>query len=231
MARASDKSSRATDVYDSLRSDILKGRLEPSERLAFASLVSRYNSSVGVIREALQRLTEQGLVESQPQHGFRVVSVSAEDLRDLTVARIEIESLALRHAIADGDTEWEALLIAAHHRLSQAPQYDGDAGEFSEQWAKAHGAFHNALLAGCGNRRILAAAQMLRDAAELYWRWSAPLYDRDRDIAKEHRELMEAALARDVTTASQLLGAHIARTTDKLLVGLTATEVRPTEPA
>lgn len=223
MANASSRG-RNFDVYDAIRSDILGGRLEPGERLAFAALVERYQSSVGVIREGLQRLVEQGLVESEPQRGFQVVSVSAEDLHDLTTARVEIEVLALRYAVSDGDTEWEAQLIAAHHRMFTTPQYGEDSQRFAEPWAKAHSAFHHALLAGCRNRRIRTAALTLRDAAELYWRWSAPHYDRDRDIAQEHRDIMEASIARDTERACDLLTRHISRTTDMLLLGMSASD-------
>lgn len=213
-------SGRAEVVYGAIRSDILSGRLEPGVRLPFAGLVERYQSSVGVIREGLQRLLEQGLVTSEPRLGFFVITVGADELRELTTARTEIEILALRYSIQDADTEWEAQLLAAHHRLACAHQYDADANGFTDGWARAHAAFHQTLLAGCGNRHILAAALSLRDAAELYWRWSAPHYDRDRDIAQEHRDIADAALARDATRASELLTTHICRTTDALLAGM-----------
>lgn len=211
---------RAVLVYEAIRRDILSGRLEPGARLAFAELVERYHSSIGVIREGLQRLFEQGLVTSEPRLGFFVITVGADELRELTAARTEIEVLALRYAIKDGDTEWEAQLVAAHHRLAAARQYSDDADGFTDPWAKAHAAFHQALLSGCGNRHILAAALSLRDAAELYWRWSAPNYDRGRDIAQEHRDIADAALAHDTARASELLSTHICRTTDALLVGM-----------
>ena len=57
---------RAERIYVSLRSDILTGRLLPGQRLPFAELGTRYATSVGVLREALSRLVEQGLVQSEP---------------------------------------------------------------------------------------------------------------------------------------------------------------------
>lgn len=211
---------RTLNVYEAMRADILSGRVAPGEKLPFAALVERYQGSVGIIREGLQRLTEQGLVEAEPQRGFSVVKISAEDLQDLTTARVEIEVLALRYALRNGDTEWEALLVAAHHRMATTPQYGDDPQRFAEPWAKAHGAFHNALLAGCANRRILTAALSLRDSAELYWRWSAPHFDRDRDIAQEHRDILDASIGRDTGRACELLSKHICRTTESLLVGM-----------
>lgn len=205
-------------AYERIRADILGGRLAPGARLPFAELVERYQCSVGAIREALQRLAEQGLVVTEWQQGFRVVDVSAEDLVDLTDARCEFEVVALRYAMSHGDVTWESVAIAAHHRLARTPMYEDDAPmRFTEEWVDAHNNYHSALMAGCTNRRILAVANNLRDSAELYRRWSGPVYDKSRDIAGEHRAILDAVVNRDTDLAAGLLTAHIRRTTDKLL--------------
>jgi DNA-binding GntR family transcriptional regulator len=64
---------RADAVHARLRADVLSGRLRPGQRLQFAELGRRYAASIGVLREVLMRLTEQGLVSAEPQIGFRVV--------------------------------------------------------------------------------------------------------------------------------------------------------------
>jgi DNA-binding GntR family transcriptional regulator len=218
---------RSGQAYESLRQDILAGRLSPGQRLPFAELVEQYQCSIGALREALQRLDSLGLVESEVQHGFRVVEVSADDLTDLTTARAEIEVLALKFAVRDGDVNWEAAAVAAHHVLERTPQFsDEEKGIFSEEWAAAHAEFHQALLNGCSNRRILATASSLRDSAELYRRWSVPLgHDMDRDIAGEHRAILEATIKRDGDLAGKLLASHIERTTVKLLAALKSSAI------
>ncbi len=80
-----------------------------------------------------------------------------------------------------------------------------------------HAAFHDALIAACPNRRILAAASSLRDAAELYRQWSWRACGVDRDVAAEHQSLVHAVLRRDATRAVQLLHEHLTTTT-RLLV-------------
>jgi DNA-binding GntR family transcriptional regulator len=211
--------SRTQAVFDELRADILSGRLAPGDKLQFARLVEHYRGSIGVIREALQRLVEQGLVQSEAQQGFRVVPISRDDLADLTTARCAIEGLAIRMAAEAGDVQWESEIVAAHHVLSRAPQFaDPKTGEFTEEWAEAHRRFHLALIQACPNRRILAAAQSLRDSAELYRRWSASVgQDRKRDLAREHRELLDLCLARDAEGAQTALANHLRRTSAPLL--------------
>ena len=127
----------------------------------------------------------------------------------------------LRSAIAEGDLSWEARLLAAHHILDRTPSVDPDDPlRLSEAWAAAHQEFHQALLDGCANRRLRLIAAGLRDEAELYRRWSLPLGDEpDRDVAAEHRAMLEAALARDAEAADAALREHIEHTTRLLLSG------------
>ena len=219
MARTSV--TRTEALYTALRADILVGRLLPGSSLPFAVLCARYSASMGVIREGLSRLVEQGLVQAEPQHGFRVTSLSIDDLGDLTDARCAIESLALRLAIEHGDLAWEAQLVAAHHQLDRTGQMDPDDPDlFNEEWTRAHAAYHEASVAGCPNNRLRAIAASLRDAAELYRRWSRPIgHDETRDVPGEHRALLEAALARDADRAVYALTTHIRHTTEVLLAG------------
>ena len=208
---------RSNAVFDRLRADVLAGRFEPGSKLKLAVLGARYASSLSVIREALSRLAEQGLVVAHPQRGFSVVALSPEDLTDLTDTRIDIETLAARRSAERGDLAWETALVAAHHTLARTPMVTPD-GNANEEWISAHRAFHQALVAGCGSPRLQGIANALRDAAELYRIWSRSLaHDDDRDIAGEHLRLTELALARDADGLVTALSAHIQHTTDALL--------------
>ncbi len=222
--------SKAEILYGHLRADILAGRLHPGARLRYGEMCERYGASMGGLREVLLRLAEQGLVRGEPQQGFWVAELSPRDLRELTAARVELETLTLRHALVDGDVEWESRLLAAHHRLSRAPQLDPDgSGRLADGWVAAHAGYHTALLDGCANGRLKAIAASLRDSAELYRRWSVPLGDeRERDIAAEHAALLEAALSRRVDLAVSCLAAHVQHTTDVLLASPAAVD-DPTE--
>jgi DNA-binding GntR family transcriptional regulator len=218
MARAVTLT-RGETVFAALRADILAGRLVPGARLPFAELCARYEASTGVVREALSRLVEQGLVRVEPQQGYRVTPLSEHDLAELTEARVQVETLVLAAAIAEGDLAWESRLTAVHHTLSRTPQVDeDDPARFNEAWTRAHAEYHAAVLSGCRNSRLRQLADGLRDSAELYRQWSRPLgHDQDRDIAGEHRALLDAALARDTEAAVAVLTAHIRHTTEVLL--------------
>jgi DNA-binding GntR family transcriptional regulator len=215
---AKGAATRNAAIFLDLRADILAGRLKPGERLTFAELCARYEASVGVVREALTRLTEQGLAQAEPQQGFRVTTLSAEDLRVLTEARINIETLTLKFAVQAADVSWESKVLAAHHTLSRTPQTEpGDPHRISDEWASAHSTFHETMLDGCPNVRLKGIAASLRDSAELYRRWSVAIGEGPRDIGLEHRELLEAVLKRDEDLAIRRLTSHISHTTQLIL--------------
>jgi DNA-binding GntR family transcriptional regulator len=219
MARSDGSLTRTDALYRQLRADILGGRLPPGRRLKFPELFQHYDTSVGTAREALTRLVAEGLVRTQSHQGYMVTPLSYEHLAELTQARVEIESLVLRLSVRDGGMPWEGQLVATHHVLERttfiAP---GDPDRPADEWAAAHAAFHVALLAGCPNGRLLAAATGLREEAELYRQWSVSIgHEPDRDLPGEHHALLTAAVNREVDLAAELLRDHIAHTA-RLLV-------------
>jgi DNA-binding GntR family transcriptional regulator len=220
-------------AHSELRSEILSGAFAPGARLSPRVLADRFGVSLSVVREALSRLTEQGLVTSAPQLGFSVVSLDMADLLDLTKVRVLIEGAALRESVEHADVEYEARIVAAHHRLSRTPFLaDGAAMAITDEWAAAHALFHDALISASPSRRLREMAAGLRDRAELYRRWSGPFgtEHEQRDVAGEHRALMDAALDRDAGRAVALLTAHVNLTTS-LLVGYAGHSAAETETA
>jgi DNA-binding GntR family transcriptional regulator len=204
---------RTEEVYDELRRQLLdlNGDLEPGQRLKLLDLAQRFDASLSVVREALTRLAGQGLLVATPQRGFSVRELSVADLADLTRTRVQVESLALRQALRNGDVAWEAAVLAAHHTLERTPVAD-DSGHFNEDWSAAHSVFHQTLLAGCASPRLQGLVTSLRDSAELYRRWSWALAsDHARDIAGEHRQLRDFAVARNAEPAVAVLTEHIER--------------------
>jgi DNA-binding GntR family transcriptional regulator len=214
---AATPATRTEQVYEKLRSDLLNGLLRPGQKLKMVELTERFGVSQSVIREALTRLTEQGLLVATPQRGFRVRDLSVEDIAELTESRVQIESLALRLAVERGDLQWETGILAAHHRLDRTPVTRED-GTVNEDWSGQHRDFHQSLLTGCGNRRLESVANSLRDSAELYRRWYWVLTDdHQRDLAREHRQLRELTLARQADQAIAVLTEHIDRAPSLLI--------------
>jgi DNA-binding GntR family transcriptional regulator len=81
---------RGKEVYDVLRAELLNGMLNPGDKLPMVELARRFSASQSVVREALTRLAEQGLVVAAPQRGFRVRQLSVEDIAGLTESRVAV---------------------------------------------------------------------------------------------------------------------------------------------
>jgi DNA-binding GntR family transcriptional regulator len=205
-------------AYEGLRADLLACRILPGTKLKIQELCVRFSVSLGAVREALSRLTSEGLVVAEPQRGFRAAPISAADLTDLTMVRIEIDSLCLRRAIASGDVGWESRLVAAAHQLARTPEREPeDPARSNDAWAEAHAAFHLALVAGCNSPWLLHLHALLYAQSERYRRLSVPFAADERDVNAEHSGIVAATLARDAKTAMRLLAAHLQSTTRILL--------------
>ncbi len=218
MAGGETQTDRA---YQSLRNDILTGALSAGSNLQFAQLRENYGHSMGVLREALTRLAAEGLAIKKSQHGFRVIELTLKDLNDLTDSRILVEVEVLRASIGSGDLDWETGVVSAHHKLERTQKHiDDDPNTVTDAWAASHQAFHVALLAGCQNERLNAYAESLRASAELYRRWSMPFEVEPRNVDKEHKELRDLAVARDVNGACKALTQHLSFTRDLIVRGM-----------
>jgi DNA-binding GntR family transcriptional regulator len=205
-------------AYEGLRADLLACRILPGKKLKIQELCDRFSVSLGAVREALSRLTSEGLVIAEPQRGFHAAPISAADLADLTMVRVEIDALCLKRAIACGDVDWEARLIAAAHSLARTPEREPeDPARSNEEWANLHAAFHLALIDGCGSPWLIQLHGQLYAQSERYRRLSVPFAGRRRNVNKEHNAILKAALARDTKNAVALLTAHLERTTQILL--------------
>jgi DNA-binding GntR family transcriptional regulator len=220
MARQRHGRSLGEDVYEALRAEVLFGRRLPGSRLHLRALAEEHGVSLSVVREAVTRLASEDLVVATPQRGFRVRSLSLDDLRDLTWVRIQVETLALRESIAKGDVDWEADLLSAHHRLASTSTQLED-GTPNVGWMAVHGAYHTALCAAAGSPTLERIRRQLFDASELYRYWSATLPARTvstvrRRAGDEHRDICEAALARDADRAVELMTAHLSATARQL---------------
>lgn len=212
MSEAAGKQMLSGRVYDELRDAILRGDFAPGDALKPQELAHAHGVSLAVVREALVRLVGDGLADRLPNRGFAVPMQSDQRWQDLAEARRVVEPATLRLSIERGDLDWEARVRAAHHRLARTPAHQpGAEGVVSAEWSRAHRAFHRTLLEGSGNAVLLETFDRMWLAGELARRWSASRSPA-RDGVAEHRQLEEAALARDADTAAALLARHFSLT-------------------
>jgi GntR family carbon starvation induced transcriptional regulator len=207
-----------TRVFIDLRAQLLSGEFAPRQRLRVATLAGAQGVSVNVVREALNRLAGEGLVDVEPNCGFSVRDLSVADLVDLVAQRVTLESIALRQCIEHSSPDWQASVLAAHHRLRKTPlKLDDESTSLNPQWISRHDDFHRVMLEACGSPRLFQMVRQLADAAEMYHRALLPATDRDVEMEREHEALLDAILAEDAESALDILRAHLERTRDVML--------------
>ena len=205
----------ASSVYDKMRHDILSGELPPGEKLRVEYLRTRYGVGASPIREALNRLSVDGVVLRVDQKGFRVAEVSVAELDELIKTRCWLEETAIRESIAAGDDAWEEQLVVAFHRLSKTPRSaEQDTYAINQEWESLHRSFHLALIGACGSRWLTAYCEQLNDLADRYRQLAIRVTYPRRNELDEHREIKDAAVARDADAAVDVLMEHYRRTAD-----------------
>ncbi|OWW04662.1 GntR family transcriptional regulator [Rhizobium sp. R72] len=198
----------AESGYRQIRADIIFGRLAPGQKLKLENLKGAYETSVSTLREILNRLTSEGLVVAEGQRGFEVARVSVDDLREIAALRLLLEEHALEQSFEQGDVEWEARLVSAHYKLARMEEVmaSGDTSK-AEDWKRYDWEFHQALISACGSRLLMETHSAVFDK---YLRYQMVALSYRGGVAEqEHRQLLEAALKRDSTTAKEVLERHI----------------------
>lgn len=210
-------------IYARIRELILTGQLIPGNKLKISELAHRFDVSLNVIREALNRLAGELLVEVAPQQGFSVRGLDADDLRDLTEQRILFEGIALRKSIATRDVEWQARLVAANHRLVHTPQtLAEEPGRLNPGWHSRHEDFNFIMMENCGSDWLFLMIKQLAEAFSIYQRVLLPVTAEEGERNADHNELLEAILANDADRATAILTEHLNQTRDVMLSALNA---------
>jgi DNA-binding GntR family transcriptional regulator len=204
----------ASSVYDVLRRDIVTASLLPETRLQTRTLSGRFGVGLSPVREALNRLSSEGLVAQRDHRGFVVAPVSEQDLEELTKTRCWIYEIGLRQSIANGDARWEESVVIAFHRLSKTPRtLPGLVDGRNPAWEVAHARFHESLIAACGSTWLMSFAKLMFEAAERY-RHIGRLAGVMRANAHEHKHILDAVTARDADRAVELHNRHLRKTAE-----------------
>lgn len=230
MVKNTEGDSKTDAAYQLLRREILAARLPADAALRPTALKASYGLSWTPVREALARLEAERLVVYRRNHGFTVAPVSSEELDDLQRARQAIELPLLKEAIENGDAEWEASLVAAHHRLIRCPlPVDDPREETLTQWEQLHGAFHQTLLSAAVSKWLLRFQAQIHEQLQRHHRVLAimPVLRSEEVDAEEgraalrnamsathHTDLLNAVLDRNVDQALLLMAEHAGTTMD-----------------
>ncbi|RAH97441.1 GntR family transcriptional regulator [Acuticoccus sediminis] len=207
-----EKTTRATTIYQKLRADIIHGAYAPGAKLRIDGIATKYDVGSNAVREALSRLSSERLVERHEQRGYTVPPVALDDWRILARTRCFLEGNVLQESMRNRDDRWEETIVVAFHRLARVSGADVDTAAMREGWEDAHRNFHRALIANCGSPWLLDFCDILADHAARYISFSNAFRKAPRDGLAEHETLMKTVLHGTPEEASDCLTRHYTRT-------------------
>mgnify|MGYP003678897542 CR=1 FL=1 len=210
---------RGQVAYENLRSDILHGHFAPGTPLRLQALKERYNLSFSPLREALNRLQSERLVEGVAARGFRVPGVSIAEMWDAMEMRILIDCEGIRRSLDRGDDAWEVRVLGSFHSLSVYYKRMQSLGrtttEERYELESRHETFHATLISASESDWLKRYSSQLYEQTQRY-RW--PFFTASADTAflrqsyiEQHQEIAERAVARDPEAVS-LLAKSLRRT-------------------
>ncbi|MEJ8472776.1 GntR family transcriptional regulator [Roseibium algae] len=155
--RKSDDDTVVEMLASVIRRDISFGVLSPDQKLKIDGLRKSYGGSNHSMRETLRMLTSEGLVEATNQRGYRVTSATEDDLRDILLLRLEVETLGLKRSFERANVAWESGVVAALHAVTRADSAVQEQPDdvTALEWDEACRALTIALVAASGSPRLM----------------------------------------------------------------------------
>jgi DNA-binding GntR family transcriptional regulator len=204
VAQATQTRLPAQTVADWLRDAIRSSRFVPGQRLVEADITQATGASRSKVREALQRLESEGLIQIEEFKGASVRRVSLEEVRQIYRARIALEGISARDFALNADAAARERLVSLMEQLDKAVE-EGAANEFNRLNAE----WHEQIVTGSGNALIAGLLERLHIPIQRLLFES--LYDQERLISANvgHHEVVAAILAGNGDAAEAALRHHI----------------------
>lgn len=201
---------RVEEIYARLKDMTVTFRVRPGERINEVALSRALQVSRTPLREALNRLVSEQLIEFRPGAGFFCRALDATTIFELYELRAILEVAAVRLACARGD---EAGIAALRDRL-----YDGGlktANRTIAEVTEGDEAFHLGIARLAGNDELVGQLEQINDRIR-FIRW-VDMTARVHTTKGEHVEILEALEARDAETAAAVMQGHIEKRMDQVV--------------
>lgn len=191
-------------VFNTLRQAILRGELQPGERLMEIRLANKLGVSRTPIREAIRKLELEGLVVMIPRRGAEVAEITEKSLRDVLEVRKALEELAAKLACEKiRKEEIEELKVAANEFAETMKTGDVTA------YAEADVRFHDIIYRTTDNQRLI---QLLNNLREQMYRYRVEYLKREEShevLVEEHNNIIAMLEKRDEKRAVEAVCKHI----------------------
>jgi DNA-binding GntR family transcriptional regulator len=207
--------SLADQVYETIKNDIITCALEPGQQIAQPELAEKYQTGTTPIREALQRLAQEGLVQPIPRFGYIVTPITLSDVTEMYELRTILESAAARLAAVRGPKEQLDKIAELANYTYVYKDHD------SYTRFLAHNTeFHRLVAVASGNLRLVEAISRLIDELTRVFHLGLDIKDSAEEMLTEHKALAVALCKRDPDEAERIVQAQIAYSQQLVLEAL-----------
>ena len=206
------KVSYKDQVYQYLKTALIKGELHTGEIYSEQQVADQLNVSRTPVREAVLRLTHEGMLEVHANRGWMVRPVSEDDLREIVAARIAIEGYSIRWLTVQAPEHmWKKSLarLAAVQEKSRA-YIEGDTEHY--EFMKLDTAFHTLLVAATGNSYLIRIHEQMRTKLEQAIFTSLHHRRRHAEAWEEHAAILAGIERRDEAEAMRAFMVHMGAT-------------------
>jgi DNA-binding GntR family transcriptional regulator len=199
--------SKSKKIYNLIIKEIVTGEIFPGQRLTERELIAKYGMSKTPIREALNKLEENGIVTYELNKGFSVVRMSHDDVEEIYELREVLEGLAAKKVVEKLElTIIQDKNIIENFRLSEECLKNNDIQKYSILDME----FHHLLADMSGNYRLKSMLDKLYYQAKLLLSTSLYLPGRDIGISfNEHKDIVEAISNKDIVNTERKARAHV----------------------
>ena len=202
----------AQRVYDALRERIVSLELPPDTTLSRTDLAKQYDVSLTPVREAMQRLEQDGLIRIYPQSKTVVTKIDVAQLYEAHFLRVAVETEVVRRLAATPDP---ALIKKARAILTMQDTLIGNLDEMA-LFNELDEAYHQTLFVGAGQPNLYAMLKAKAGHLARARRLDLPKEGKMREIMKAHWSILGAIEAGDQTAAQEAMREHLAGTVQRI---------------
>lgn len=196
--------SLSDQAYNYIKTDIITCIFEPGSQIAQPKLAERYNIGETPIREALKRLSQEGLVESVPRYGYIVSHITFSSIAEFYEIRSILESASVRLTAERASDEQLDALVQLHD-FKIIPKDRENYLIFLGRNASLHLQIADAT----GNTQLFNMIKKLHDRTTRFFHYGLKLYESSEEMRQEHLQIAKALNVRDADLAEKLMREHI----------------------
>lgn len=199
-------------IYEHVRQAILDGLIKPGQRLVERDIAAKFNASRTPVREALRKLETEGFIEYLPRKGVIVRGFNIEEIEEIYNIRKSLECLAIRSAIHKITSEQISDLQAIVEQLEQVE--NGSAVQTT--YTGLH-EFDDVLVNTANMPLLKNFLYILKESLQRYRKINLSSLPRRQSAVREHKEILQAVIDRDVERAEKLVCQHIDHSRNELM--------------